>query len=95
MHAGKPVVEAGVLENQSDGMAYLVLLVDDVETVEGSFAGGGAGEGAEDINGGGLPGAVGTKKTEYFSRRYVEADVVDGDELAVFFYEIIDMDDSV
>jgi hypothetical protein len=95
MHAGKSVVEAGVLEDQPDGMAHLVLLVDDVVTVEGGFAGCGAGEGAEYIDGGGLSGAVGAQKTEYFPRRYVEADVVDRDEWAIFFYEIVDMDDNV
>ncbi len=67
MHAGEPVVEAGILEDQADGLAHLVLLVDDVEAVQRGPAAGRAGEGAENADGGGLAGAVGPQEAEDFT----------------------------
>ena len=93
MHAGETVVEGGVLEDQPDGMTYLVLLVNDVETVEGGLTRSGPRQRAEDIDGGGLAGAVRAGETEDLARRDVEANVVDGGELAELLYQVVDMND--
>jgi hypothetical protein len=95
VHPGESVIKAGVLKDQADGVTHLVLLMNDVKTVKGGFPGGGPGESTEDIDGGGLAGAVGTQEAENLTRRNVKADVVDGDKLAGLFYQVVYLNDII
>ena len=52
-------------------------------------------EGEEAVDSGGLAGAVWTEQTEYLALFYLEAEVVERDELAVAFNEVFYFYDSV
>jgi hypothetical protein len=81
-----------LLKEQANGMPYLVLPVDNVESVQGGPSVGGPGEGAEDID---IAGPVGTQEAENFPPGDVKTDVVNGEERAVLFYQIIYLNDVI
>ena len=84
---GEAVVEGRVLEDEADGLADGVPLGGDVVAGDSGAAGGRAHEGAEDVDGGGLAGAVRAEEAEYLALLHLEADVVDGGKGAEAFAE--------
>ena len=79
---GLLAVQAGVLKDDAEALAGLLLLHGRIKAVQFDAAAGGAQQRGEHLDGGGFAGAVGTEKGEYLSLRDVEADVLDGSEIA-------------
>ena len=54
----------------------------------------GVAQAADDLDGGGLPGAVAAQHAEDLAAVDLEADVVDGDGAAVALVQVLDLDDG-
>src|SRR5215217_9359706 len=76
-------VEGRLLEDQADVAANLVPLAGDVEAGHRGRAGGRLGQGAEDLDGGRLAGAVGAEEPEGLPRPDVQVDAGNGLDLLV------------
>ena len=76
------VVETGILKDDAEALAGQLLLHRRIKPVQLDAAAGGAQQRGEHLDGGGFAGAVGSEKSEYLSLSDVEADVVDGGEIA-------------
>jgi hypothetical protein len=85
-------VEAGILEDDSETLARLVLVRLRVETVEFDTAAGGVQQRGEHLDGGGFTSAIGTQEGEDFSGLDVEGHVVNGGKFVEVFNEIADPD---
>ena len=88
---GLLVVEAGILEDDAETLAGLLLADGRVEAVELDAAAGGTEQGGEHLDCGGFAGSVGAEEGEDFALGDVEGDVVDGEEIAEFFGEVVDV----
>jgi len=89
---GEVVVHDHFFADEADVGADLAVLGDDVEAGDGGGAVGGSGEGAEHADDGGFACAVGSEEAEDFAGHDLEADVVDGGEVAEHFLEVGDGD---
>ena len=76
-------VEGGLLEHQADVPTYVTPLPDDVEAGDGGRARGERGQRAEDLDGRGLAGTVGSEEAERLPGAHVEVDAVDRRQVAV------------
>jgi hypothetical protein len=95
VESGKAVIQTGVLKDQPDGLAYLVLLPYHVKAVQRSPPGGRSGQGTENVDGGCLASPVGTQKTENFARNDVKTDVVHGHQFAEFLNQVFYFDNII
>jgi hypothetical protein len=80
---GQVGVKGRLLEDQADVTADLVPLAGDVEAGHRGRAGGRVGQGAEDLDGGRLAGAVGAEEAEGLPRPHVQVDAGNGLDLLV------------
>ena len=87
---GLLAVEAGVLKDDAEALADLVLLHRGIEAVELDAAAGRAQQRGEHLDGGGLARAVRAEEGEDLALRDVEGDVVDGGEIAEAFDQMAD-----
>jgi len=71
-------VERRVLEHQPDRPADLVALMGDVVPGDGGRSGGRPGQGAQHVDGGGLPGPVRAEEAEPFALCHVQVEAVHG-----------------
>ena len=76
----------------SDGIADEGGLGEDVVAVEFGRAGGGGHEGGEDTDGGGFAGSVGAEEPDDAAGGDVEIDVIESEDGAVPFGELLDFD---
>ena len=76
--SGQFVVDAGILEDDAEGLTDLVGLGERIEPVHGDFPGVGFEQGGEHFDGGGFAGAVGSEKAEYFPFLDGEGNIIDG-----------------
>src|SRR5215211_2056095 len=76
-------VQGRLLEDEADVAAYLVAFGGHVEAGHPGRALGGVGQGAEDLDGGRLAGAVGAEKAERLPRTHVQVDAGHGLDLLV------------
>ena len=65
-------------------------LLDDIESGDGGFAGGGREEAGKDAHGGGFSGAVFAEKTHDFALRYFEGNILDSDMACVSLGQTFD-----
>jgi hypothetical protein len=83
-------VEGAFLGHVPQGAAHLDRLGPDVETPDGCRAAVGLDEAGKHAQGCRLPGAVGADKPHDVALLRLERDVVDGNEIAIGFSEILD-----
>ena len=83
------VVESRVLEDESDGAPDIVLLTDDVVTVDGGSAPARLEERAEHVDCGGLARAVRTQKAEDLAHLHLERHALYGFDLSVALGEVL------
>jgi hypothetical protein len=84
--SGQLVVHAGILEDDAEPLADLVLMRHRIEAVDLHFAGGGPQQRGEHLDGGGLSGAVGAKKRKDLAFADIEGNVSHG----LNFAELLD-----
>src|SRR6202050_5413380 len=89
---GQVVVQGGLLEHQADVAAHGVPLGDHVVSCHPGGARRGLGQGAQDLDGGGLACAVRPEKAERLAGRDLEIDAADGLDLAVALGQLADRD---
>lgn len=80
--AGGDRVGAGLLGDHADGSADPVGVAQDVVSGDGRGAGVGAGQGGEDLDGGGLPGTVGAEQSEDRAGLDAEVHAAQGGDIA-------------
>lgn len=71
-------VQGAVLEEHPDQSSYLLRPPDDVDAGHRGLSGGGAGQGAQQGEGGGLPRAVGAEEGEGLALEHVQVQAADG-----------------
>src|SRR5580658_1120356 len=89
---GQVVVQGGLLEHQADVAAHGVPLPDHVVTRDPGGTRGGIRQGAQNLDRGGLAGAVRTEKPEGLADGDLEVDAADGLDLAVLLGQRADLD---
>jgi hypothetical protein len=84
-------VGVGGIEDRADDVQWLVQLMVRA-TVDGGTALRGGGEAQQHAQCRGLPGPVGPEEADHLTRVDVEAQIIDGDEVAEVFGEIVKLD---
>ena len=87
----RPVVEPGMLRQETHAAPERLFVVERMVTDEGR-AGGGTQEPGEHAHGGGFPGAVGAEQPEDFSRLDREGQVLHGHATAKALAEAMDLE---
>jgi len=91
---GKAIVQAGVLEDDADVGTHMIGVMRAIVAGDHGAAGGGGEEGAQDFDGGGLAGAIGTEKAEDLTPGDGKGDIVHRTELAVVADEVLHLYDG-
>ena len=90
--SGELLIQAGILENNSNGAADLRLLTGNVEAVDLSRASSWAEQRAEHIDGRGLARTVGAKESEDFALVHIKRDLIDGPKIVEIPDQFVDLD---
>src|ERR1700744_254165 len=85
-------VEAGILKDDAEALAHLVVMGPGIEPIQRNAAAGGLEQGGEHFDGGGFSGSVGTEEGEDFAFCDLERNIIDSGEGAEGLDEILNTD---
>src|SRR5579883_297894 len=89
---GQLVIEAGILENDAEPFACFGVFDRGIEAIQLHRAARGLQQRGQHFDGGCLSGAVGTQERKDLALAYIERNIVDGGEVAVFFDKVPHLD---